>query len=92
MQDEEFSTRLKQDNRNNPGGKCIAPRLGMHLSEQVKTCLSLQRRNSPPFRKRKKKAALFSSNRLHGKKKKKKRKGVPKCQLSYSSSKERLNR
>lgn len=34
--------------------KSIAPRLGMQLREQAKTCLSCQERNSPPFRKKRK--------------------------------------
>lgn len=35
--------------------RSIAPRLGMQLRGQAKTCLSHQERNSPPFRKKKRK-------------------------------------
>ena len=89
MQDEKFSTRLKKDDRNNQGGKCIAPRLGMHLSEQAKTCLSRQERNSPPFRKKNRNEHY---SQVIDCMEKKKRKGVPKYQFIYSSSKESLNR
>lgn len=59
MQDEEFSTRLKQDDRNNQGSKRIAPKFGMHLSEQAKTCLSLQERDTPPFRKKREEQSII---------------------------------
>lgn len=87
--DEEFSTRLKQEDRwNSQVGKCIAPRFGTHLSKQAKAWLSLQERDTPPFKKHRKKRALFQTTRIHWRKRIQR---VLKCQFIYSAREEVLN-